>query len=100
AQTRTASDGSYSFDNLSSNLEPAIAYRVVEVLPNNLSQSTTNPEPITFSRGETVSHVDFGNTSKKATSTTAISTVTDSGTTSGSLAAALFDIVHLLNPGL
>ena len=60
AQTRTAANGTYSFDNFDG-LSPATAYRVVEVLPFGVSQTTTNPDPITFTRGARFSDVDFGN---------------------------------------
>jgi hypothetical protein len=61
AQTTTAADGTYSFNNLTSSLNPAVAYQVVEVLPAGVVQTTTNPAPITFTRGETFFSVNFGN---------------------------------------
>jgi hypothetical protein len=61
AQTTTGVDGSFSFDNLAFPLNPATAYRVVEVLPAGLIQTTANPPALTFTRGETFRHVDFGN---------------------------------------
>ena len=40
AQTTTAANGTYSFDNLAFALEPAVAYRVREVLPAGVYQTT------------------------------------------------------------
>jgi hypothetical protein len=99
AQTTTAADGTYSFDNLTSALQPAVTYQVREVLPNGVFQTTANPGPVTFTRGETFSHVDFGNSLKTPASTTSISIFTDLGTTTGSLYASLCDIIRaLLSP--
>jgi hypothetical protein len=61
AQTVTAADGSYSFDNLANSLNPAVAYRVREVLPFGVVQTTFNPPSLTFTRGQTFAHIDFGN---------------------------------------
>jgi hypothetical protein len=61
AQTTTAWDGSYSFDNLSSALQPTVAYQVIEVLPSGVVQTTPNPPLLIFTRGETFFHIDFGN---------------------------------------
>jgi peroxidase len=61
AQTTTAADGTYSFDNLANNLNPVVPYRVREVLPFGVIQTTFNPPSLTFTRGETFAHIDFGN---------------------------------------
>src|SRR5207249_5610026 len=61
ATTTTGADGRYSFDNLTTEMEPALPYTVREVLPNGVVQTTADPAPITFSRGRTVSGVNFGN---------------------------------------
>jgi peroxidase len=61
AQTTTDASGHYSFDNLTSNLSPAVAYQVREVLPPGVRQTTADPAAITFTRGRTFSHIDFGN---------------------------------------
>jgi hypothetical protein len=60
-QTTTGPDGRYSFNNLAFNLSPATPYQVREVLPPGVTQTTANPPTITFTRGETFAHVDFGN---------------------------------------
>ncbi|HKB35699.1 MAG TPA: peroxidase family protein [Gemmataceae bacterium] len=108
-QTTTDANGRFSFDNLSAGLEPAVAYRVVEVLPQGVVQTTPDPQPITFSRGETFSHVDFGNAKQKSSSTASStrsstkssSVASDSGTTSGGLdASAILSIARVLDPAL
>jgi peroxidase len=92
AKTLTAADGSFSFDNLAFPLEPAVAYDVRWVLKDHQTQSTPNPAPITFTRGETFSGVNFGSGTRKSTAGTSVSTVTtDAGTTAGPLDAALID---------
>src|SRR5213078_1632806 len=57
AQPTTAADGTYSFDNRPAIFEPAIAYQVREVLPAGVSQTTASPPFLTFTRGQTYSHV-------------------------------------------
>src|SRR5262249_45179362 len=61
AQTTTGAGGRYSFDNLAFGLEPSATYSVREVLPTGVFQTTVNPAPLTFTRGETFSQIDFGN---------------------------------------
>jgi hypothetical protein len=61
SQTVTGPNGRYSFDNFTSSLEPTVAYRVREVLPNGVVQTTPDPAALTFTRGETFSGVSFGN---------------------------------------
>jgi hypothetical protein len=61
AHVKTSANGSYSFDNLTFSLSPGVAYQVREVLPGGVTQTTPNPAPITFTRGETFSNVNFGN---------------------------------------
>jgi hypothetical protein len=39
----------------------AVPYQVREVLPDGVIQTTANPPTITFTRGETFAHIDFGN---------------------------------------
>src|SRR5207244_901547 len=58
AQTTTAADGTYSFDNLANNLSPAVAYHVREVLPFGVIQTTFNPPSLTFTRGQTFARID------------------------------------------
>jgi hypothetical protein len=105
AQTKTDANGRYSFNNLTSSLDPAIGYQVVEELPGRVVQTTPNPPTLTFSRGETFSHVDFGNASKTALTAASSSTsssggssvVTDTGTDLGPLdGVSLFDVVRVL----
>jgi hypothetical protein len=99
AQTTTAADGSYSFDNFHFGLNPATAYQVREVLPNGVVQTTVNPPTITFTRGETFAHVDFGNHFTFAASISGSpagpSFVTD--TTAGPLDSPFVDIINALN---
>jgi hypothetical protein len=66
AQTTTGPNGTYSFDNLAFPLNPAVPYRVREMLPSGVIQTTANPPPLTFTRGETFAHIDFGNYSSGA----------------------------------
>jgi hypothetical protein len=66
AQTTTAADGTYSFDNFNFSLQPGVAYQVREVLPTGVTQTTANPPTLTFTRGETFAHIDFGNSSSGA----------------------------------
>jgi hypothetical protein len=61
ARTTTGADGTYRFDNLAVPLSPSVAYRVREVLPSGVVQTTPNPAALTFTRGEIFSGVDFGN---------------------------------------
>src|SRR5262249_42050938 len=61
ATTTTDRNGRYSFDNLTTEIEPAVPYTVREVLPAGVTQTTRDPLPLTFSRGEAFSNVDFGN---------------------------------------
>jgi hypothetical protein len=92
AKTLTAADGSLSFDNLAFPLEPAVAYDVRWVLKDHQTQSTLNPDPITFTRGETFTDVNFGSGPRSSPSGTSLSTVTtDAGTTAGPLDAPLID---------
>ena len=60
-QTTTGPNGTYSFDNFNFSLNPAVAYRVTEVLPAGVVQTTANPPALTFTRGETFANIDFGN---------------------------------------
>jgi hypothetical protein len=60
AHTRTNFFGYYSFHNLSADIEPGSTYQIQQVLPAGATQTTPNPEPIAFTRGQTLSHVDFG----------------------------------------
>jgi hypothetical protein len=76
AQTITGSDGSFSFDNLTSALAPAVAYQVQEVLPSGVIQTTGNPPTITFTRGETFFGVDFGNFVPKTKAATTLASST------------------------
>jgi peroxidase len=85
AYALTATDGSYSFDNLSAPLNPATAYDVRWVLKDHEVQTTASPPPITFTRGETFSGVNFGSAPRSSTSSTSLSIVTSSGTTLGPL---------------
>lgn len=61
AETTTAANGTYTFDNFITDLEPGAVYKVQEVLPAGVNQTTPNPANFTFSRGETF-RIDFGNT--------------------------------------
>jgi peroxidase len=63
AHTTTATDGTYHFDNLSSDLKPAVEYRVRVVPLRNTFQTTADPPAVRFTRGQTVTGVDFGNIS-------------------------------------
>jgi hypothetical protein len=98
ASTKTANDGTYSFDNLANALQPGVAYKVVETPNNGQHLTTTFTSPtLTFTRGATFSHVDFGNASGKDGQTLVpISFVETSGTTAGSFDAALAGIVTYL----
>jgi peroxidase len=60
AQTTTAGNGAYSFDNFNFSMNPAVAYQVRVVLPPGVVQTTANPPTLTFTRGETFAHIDFG----------------------------------------
>ena len=55
-------------------------------------------QPLTFTRGETVSQVNFGTSSKKPQSTTPITVVTTTGETAGPLDLAIVDILRVLDP--
>src|SRR5207249_8067137 len=90
ATTTTGADGRYSFDNLTTEMEPATAYRVREVLPGGVVQTTADPAPITFTRGRVVSGVNFGNARSRTRMLSAVVSgasggafVTDVGATSG-----------------
>jgi hypothetical protein len=102
AQTTTAADGTYAFNNLAFPLQPGVAYRVREVLPAGTFRTTANPPPLTFTRGETFARVKFGNATgprlTSATGATAGSVVTIPGTGLGPLddRAAVVDIVRAL----
>src|SRR5205807_1021060 len=74
AMTTTDANGNYRFDNLHDGLEPAVTYRVVEVLPSGVVRTTPNPPAITFTRGRTVSHVDFGNARRTTLSSSTFGT--------------------------
>ncbi len=69
AQTTTKADGTYRFDNLAFDLQPGVAYQVREVLPAGVTQTTAAPAAITFTRGQTVQGVNFGNAFAKQPST-------------------------------
>jgi hypothetical protein len=60
AQTVTNTDGTYRFVNPTMSFEMGVAYTVREVLPRGVTQTTPDPGPITFSRGQ-IFRVDFGN---------------------------------------
>ena len=82
-------------------LEPAVAYRVREVLPNRTFQTTADPPPLTFTRGETFSHVDFGIASGRRLSSSmapSSSVDTDPGAGPGPLdsQAGVVDVVRAL----
>jgi peroxidase len=100
AQTTTAADGTYVFNNLAFPLEPAVAYRVREVLPAGKFQTTDSPPTLRFTRGETFSFVDFGISSKprSSSSPTPSSVTTDSGAGPGPLdiQAGVVDVVRAL----
>jgi hypothetical protein len=101
AQTTTNADGTYSFNNLNSALQPGVAYSVVEVLPSGVFQTTANPPALTFTRGESFLHVDFGNsfTRPRSAASTRSSVVVDGGTSSCTSDVDITDIVQLFNPG-
>jgi hypothetical protein len=105
AQTTTGPDGRFHFDN-TSGLQPGIAYRVIEVLPTGVIQTTANPAPLTFTRGQTFSNVNFGNARLQATvglmmtasSSSGGSSSIDTGTSTGTgaLDASLGDLTRQL----
>jgi hypothetical protein len=100
AQTTTDANGFYSFDNLNAALQPGVAYRVVEVLPAGVYQTTADPPVLTFTRGETFSHVDFGNALRPRSGSAAQSSILiDGGTTTCTSDVDFADIVRFLNPG-
>jgi hypothetical protein len=59
AQKTTDAFGRFLFDN-SDGLQLAVAYQVREVLPTGVTQTTADPHPFTFTRGETFA-LRFGN---------------------------------------
>jgi hypothetical protein len=97
AMTLTDANGNYSFDNLSAGLQPAVAYDVVQQLKSQQVQTTPPPPPITFSRGATVSGVNFGQGRFKSNSLTSLPITITTGTTTGTLDDAIVDIVQTLN---
>jgi hypothetical protein len=72
------------------------------VLPSGVTQTTADPQPITFTRGQTFSGINFGNTgsilSKLRTSSTCIvPPLDDQGIVSGGLdLAAVTSLVNVL----
>jgi hypothetical protein len=106
AQTTTGAGGRFSFDNLAFPLNPGVAYQVQELLPGGVTQTTANPSPLTFPRGETFSDVDFGNffgtsPSVRASRTSSASSpiIPDAGGTLGGVdGSTLGDLVRQLNP--
>ncbi|HYV35581.1 MAG TPA: peroxidase family protein [Gemmataceae bacterium] len=102
ATTTTRADGSYSFDNLSSDLEAGVGYTVREVLPDGVTQTTADPTEITITRGQTIRGIVFGNTgpglrrilSRVNSILCRVPDADDSGVVSGGL--DLDDVVNLV----
>jgi peroxidase len=97
AYTLTDANGNYSFDNLSAGLEPAVGYDVRQQLKAQQVQTTPPPPTITFSRGATVSGVNFGQGRNKSNSLTSLPITITTGTTTGTLDDAIVDIIQTLN---
>jgi hypothetical protein len=87
AQTTTAANGTYRFDNLTSGLEAGVAYDVREVLPAGVYQTTNNPATLTFTRSRVVIGIDFGNASRprRSPSATLVAAASDAGASGGAL---------------